>query len=203
MLRLVCLGDSLTGPQTGTRYLDKYVKWSDLLQLILETHLGPGRVKVLNRGVAGNSSSQALARLETDVLSAKPDIAIVLIGGNNFGNSADPHVIAGQLRDDLTTIVDQVKAIGSKIVLLQYPDPRADDMSKVWTHINAGNPVVAEVARAENVPALELATVFREAASERPQAELTNPVDGIHLNPYGEVVLARTVFFALRDLGWI
>jgi lysophospholipase L1-like esterase len=203
MLRLVCLGDSITGPRPGVRYLHLYVKWCDLLQLVLETHLGVGQVEVLNHGFAGNTSSQALPRVDDEVVPIKPDIVIVLIGANNFGNHADPHAAGDRLRDDLIVLLTKLKKIESKILLLQYPDPRAEDMGEVWTHVNAGNPVIAEVARVEKVPTLELAPAFREAAASHSLAELASPVDGVHLNPYGEVVVARTVFFELQSLGWI
>lgn len=202
-LRLVCLGDSITGPRPEVRYLDHYLKWTDLLQFALETHLGSGNVEVINRGFAGNTSSQALARVDEQVVPLKPDIGIVLIGGNNFGNHADPQQAADLLRHDLTTIVAKLKKADSKILLLQYADPKADQMEQVWTHLNAGNPVIAEVACQENVPTLELAPAFREAAQTHPLAELASPIDGVHLNPYGEIVVARTIFFKLQDLGWI
>ncbi len=35
------------------------------------------------------------------------------------------------------------------------------------------------------------------------ETDLANPVDGVHLSPYGEVVVARSVFFHIRDSGWL
>jgi lysophospholipase L1-like esterase len=203
MLTVVCLGDSITGAMPDVRYLDKYAKWSDLLQLALETHLGVGKAAVINRGHAGNSSTQALARVDGQVLPLRPDVVIVLIGGNNFGNQSDVHTATARLRDDLTAIVAKVKKAGSKILLLQYPTPRAERMEQIWTHLNAGNPVIAEVARRENVATLELAPAFDEAAKTHPLDELASAIDGVHLNPYGEIVIARAVFFELRRLGWL
>ena len=202
-LRIVCFGDSITGPHPETRYLENYLKWSDLLQLILETHLGPGKVEVLNRGWAGSTSAQAVARFAGEVLALKPDIVIVLIGGNDFGNSTDPRQAARDLKHNLMSIVDGLRKAEGKVLLLQYAEPKADQMEKVWRHLDAANPVIAEVARQERLPTLALAPAFAEAAKTHPQADLTNPVDGVHLNPYGEVVLARAVFLKLLDLNWV
>ena len=203
-LRIVCLGDSITGGNPAQRYLDKYSKWSDLLQLTLETHLGLGQVEVINRGHAGQTSTESLARVESQVLPHQPHIVIVLLGANNFSPKNDSGSAPAILRDDLIAITSQLKAAGiTKILLLQYPEPKADEMSQVWVHANLGNPIIAEVAARETVPTLDLAPAFREAAQSHPLAELASPVDGIHLNPYGEIVLARAVFFKLRDLGWI
>jgi lysophospholipase L1-like esterase len=203
LLTIVCLGDSITGSCPGTDYFEHYIKYPDLLQFVLETHLGVGQVKVVNRGFAGNTSTQALARVDTEVVSLKPDIVIVLIGGNDYGNHADPRRAATTLRQNLLTIVNKVKKAGAKVLLLQYAEPKADNMEQVWRHLNAGNPVIAQAAREENVPTLELAPAFREAAQTHPQADLSSAIDGVHLNPYGEVVVARAIFFKLQQLGWI
>lgn len=202
-LRVVCFGDSITGPHPETRYLEHYLKWSDLLQLVLETHLGVGKVEVVNRGWAGSSSVQAVARLDGEVLAVKPDIVVVLIGGNDFGNSADPRQAATNLHSNLTGIVDRTKASGIKILLVQYAEPKAADMEKVWRHLVDANPVIAEVGRQTNVPTLSLESAFAKAAETHGLEELVNSVDGVHLNPYGEVVLTRAVFFKLQDMGWI
>lgn len=200
---IVCLGDSLTGPHRDTGYLAHYAKYPDLLQFALETHLGVGKLKVVNRGCAGNTSTQALARVDAEVVPLKPNIVIVLIGGNDYARQTDLPRAADVLRQNLRAIVGTVKRAGGRILLLQYPDPKAENMAQVWTLLNAGNPVIAEAAREENVPTLELAPAFRAAAQTHPWAELASPIDGVHLNPYGEIVVARTIFFKLQELGWI
>jgi len=202
-LRVVCLGDSITGPNPAMHYLDHYTQYADILQIILETHLGIGNVEVINRGFAGNTSAQALARVDTEVTPLKPDIVTVLIGGNDYGAHGDPQLVGAQHRQNLLAIIGKVRKCGAKILLLQYADPKADNMEKVWTHLNAGNPVIAQVAHDENVPTLELAPAFREAARTHPLADLASPIDGVHLGPYGVVLIARTVYFKLLDLGWI
>lgn len=203
-LKIVALGDSITGPRPEIRYLDKYIKWPDLLQVMIEASSKNGdTVEVINRGHAGDQSSGALGRLEEQVLSVHPQIAVILIGGNNFGNGRDPKEASARLRVDLSAIVDKLLEAKVKVLLLQYPEPKAENMEKVWVHLDDGNPVIAEVAAEKDVPTLELAPAFRKAARERPLAELASANDGVHLNPYGEVVLARAVFRKLQTLGWL
>jgi lysophospholipase L1-like esterase len=210
-LRVVCLGDSITGPgpvdsNPGTPperpYLNQYAKYADLLQLVLETHLGAGNVEVFNRGWAGNTSSQALARVDSSVVPLHPQIVTVLIGGNDFGGGVNDAAMK-QLHTNLTAIVDKLKKAGARVLLMEYATPRADDMTNVWTHLNAGNPLIAQVAKEENVPTLELAPAFDAAAKTHPLAELASPHDGVHYNPYGEIVTARAIYFRLRELGWL
>ncbi|MEA3366218.1 MAG: GDSL-type esterase/lipase family protein, partial [Candidatus Hydrogenedentes bacterium] len=70
---VVCLGDSLTrgyGATAGNSYPEQ-----------LSRILGE---PVINGGIDGNTSSDALDRLERDVLSRSPRLVIILLGGNDF-----------------------------------------------------------------------------------------------------------------------
>lgn len=199
---LVCLGDSLTGPRPGVSYLDKYIKWTDLLQVGLAAVFGEEQVRVLNQGFAGDPSSRMLAALDDRLLRHQPDIAVMLIGANNYAGNADRDKTSAALRSDLESIVSQAQAAGTRVLLLQYPRPLAEDMSKVWIHGDAGNQVIAEVAASTGASLLPLAPLFDHEASRRPLAELASPVDGVHLNPGGELVIANAVLAKLRELGW-
>lgn len=206
-LTIVCLGDSLTGPTPGEAYLDKYIKWSDLLQLAVESALPAAEVRVINQGKAGDTTGGALEHLEDRLLKWQADIAVVLMGANNFApdrtkGASDAEVLAAY-KKDLTEIVSRAKKAGIRVLLLQYPDPRAENMAKVWTHGNKGNPAIAEVAREQDVPLVALKPVFDSAAQTQPLATLASPVDGVHLNPGGELVLTRAVMKKMASLGWL
>ncbi len=202
MRTIVCLGDSLTGPPAGRAYLDKYVKWPDLVQVGVDAALGEGSVRVLNRGVAGDPSAAVLAALDERLLRHKPDATVVWIGANNYGGGVDRAGASERLRSDLTLIVERAQVEGIRVLLLQYFKPRAEVMDKVWTHGDAGNAVIAEVAAATGAAVLALAPFFEEAAKAQPLAELASPVDGLHLNPGGELVVAKAVLAKLRALNW-
>ena len=63
--------------------------------------------------------------------------------------------------------------------------------------------MIAQVAKEEDVPTLELAPLFDEAAKSHALSDLASPYDGVHFNPYGEIVTARAIYFKLLDLGWL
>ena len=208
VLRIVCFGDSITGGRPGEEYRHQHIKWTDILGGMLELELGPGKVEVLNMGFAGDRTFKAgdrpgaLSRVESNILAQQPDIAVILIGGNNMGGKQSPEEAKARAKEDITTIVQQVKQAGIKVLLLQYAEPRAENMEKVWSHLDDVNPVIAAVAEAEGVPTIELAPPFAAAAEKVPLNTLLNATDGVHLNPYGEVVVARTVAMKLKELGW-
>lgn len=209
VLRVVAFGDSITGDRPGIAYRHQYIKWPDILQAMLEVHVGEGKAEVLNMGYAGDRTYPAgerpgaVNRVQSNILDQKPDIVVMLIGGNNMGTrNRDPEELAVQTRAELTTIVQQVREAGIRVLLLQYTEPKAENMSKVWTHLDDVNPVIAAVAEAEEVPTLELAPHFAAAEQRLPANALLNPVDGVHLQPYGELVVARAVAAKLNELGW-
>lgn len=209
VLRVVAFGDSITGDRPGIAYRHQYIKWSDVLQAMLEVQLGDGRAEVLNMGFAGDRTFRAgdrpgaVNRVESNILAQRPDIVVILIGGNNmsFGNR-DPNDVRAQTQRELTQIVQQVREAGIRVLLLQYAEPKAEDMSRVWTHLDDVNPIIAAVAEAENVPTLALAPHFAAAAERLPLNALLNATDGVHLQPYGELVVARAVARKLNELGW-
>jgi lysophospholipase L1-like esterase len=212
-LKIVCFGDSITGGRPGTVYLHQYLKWSDLLQLAIEVR--GGAAQAINSGWAGDSTHGkpsgdppgAVKRLQKDVLDHKPDICVVLIGGNNFAVlKKEPErraEVEAAYRADLDGMVAAMQATGIKVLLLQYHAPKAADPATEWSTLDDGNAVIAAVGEAHKAPVLALEPAFAAARAAGASAEsLLNQKDGVHLNPYGEVVVARTVVARLRELGW-
>lgn len=100
---IVAFGDSLTvgvGAPLGQDYVSQV---SARLEM-----------PILNRGVSGNTSAQALARLENDVLSIRPDTVILLIGGNDFLQSVKMEETFKNIR----TIVKKIQESGAVVVLV-------------------------------------------------------------------------------------
>lgn len=218
-IRIVCFGDSITGEHPRRAHLDRYMKWSDLLQLLIESQPGAPGVEVLNRGWAGDKVAAqpqpegdtppgGVVRFKADLIDEKPDIAVILMGANDAAvlKQNDP-ALTEQARkavyEGLSKIVSECKAAGIRVLLLQYHKPNAVDMSRVWVHSDQFNDIIARVAGSQDVPTLQLAPAFKEAEKSHSLSELCNQTDGVHLDPYGEIVVARCVFDKLRSLGWL
>lgn len=100
---IIAFGDSLTqgiGAGPGGTYPEQ------LSKLI-------GR-PVINRGVAGETAEQALQRLDRDVLSQKPGVVLVCLGGNDLLQNKNPDA-AFQALD---SIVAQITDRGAMVVLI-------------------------------------------------------------------------------------
>lgn len=100
---IVCLGDSLTrgyGATAGNSYPEQ------LARILGEP--------VVNAGIDGNTSGDALERLERDVLSYSPRLVIVLLGGNDFLQQ----IPREETIANLDRIVAQCVAAGSIVVVV-------------------------------------------------------------------------------------
>ncbi|MCQ2379207.1 MAG: right-handed parallel beta-helix repeat-containing protein [Victivallaceae bacterium] len=73
--RIVCLGDSITS----------HGFFAGELQLYLSCRYPRERIEVFNAGIGGDTASGGFRRLERDVLSKKPDMAIICFGMNDVG----------------------------------------------------------------------------------------------------------------------
>jgi len=99
---ILAFGDSLTagyGAPAGQGYVDD-----------LSKSLG---VPIANYGVSGDTSAQALARIDA-ALTQKPDIILVLLGGND----ALQKIPQTETQTNLDTIVTKFQARGATVVLL-------------------------------------------------------------------------------------
>lgn len=99
VLRVLCIGDSCTfGSGAGGR-----MTYPVQLQEQLEATLGAGKVQVINAGVPGYTSYQAVAYLESRGLALDPDAVILIAGYNDSGPATvgrkGPHETTATLSD--------------------------------------------------------------------------------------------------------
>lgn len=99
---IVCFGDSLTygtGAPPGQDYPS-----------LLSRRIGR---TVVNAGVPGDTTAEALARLEDDVLSRSPRMVLITLGGNDLKNRVARETAFANLRE----IVLRIQAAGAMVVI--------------------------------------------------------------------------------------
>ena len=99
---IVCFGDSLTYG-TGAEPAEAYP--AQLSALI-------GR-PVVNAGVPGDTTAQALERLEAGVVTHKPGYVLVTLGGNDLRQRVAP----AQIEANLRRIVETCQAAGALVII--------------------------------------------------------------------------------------
>ncbi|MGH7854824.1 MAG: arylesterase [Candidatus Binatia bacterium] len=99
---IICFGDSLTegvGAGSGEDY-----------PTVLSRHLA---VPVVNAGVRGDTTTQALERISDAVLSKNPRLVVILLGGNDFLR----RVPLQETRKNLGEIVRRAQAQGAMVAI--------------------------------------------------------------------------------------
>ena len=112
-LRVVVFGASNT-----ERHLPS-VHWSDVLELGLRFRFGR-KFQLINAGVSGNNTREALARFERDVLFYQPDLVIITFGGNDCNLTPPKFVPEDEFVNNLTTIVNTLRQKGAEVILQTY-----------------------------------------------------------------------------------
>jgi len=118
---VICLGDSLTqgiGASQGHDY-----------PALLSKTLG---IEVINAGVDGDETADALRRLYTDVLAKDPRLVIVELGANDFLDGVPLKTAFANLE----AIVQRIEAQGATVVLVgMAPGPLGGALQKDYNRI--------------------------------------------------------------------
>lgn len=100
---IICFGDSITfgyGAEAGGDYP------AELTRLL-------GR-HVINAGIDGDTTIEALKRIESDVLRRNPYLVIIEFGGNDFLRKISKEVTISNIQ----TMIDKVHATGAIVALV-------------------------------------------------------------------------------------
>ncbi len=104
---LIAFGDSITFGRDATT-------GNDFVSL-LSARLG---VPIVNKGVSGDTTDDALLRINADVLSQDPGLVMVFLGGNDFLQE----VPTNEIFANIETITERIVVDGSAVLILAYQD---------------------------------------------------------------------------------
>ncbi|EJR53721.1 hypothetical protein IIM_02364 [Bacillus cereus VD107] len=187
MKTLVCFGNSITADET---FLDGTPRITPRLQELFPNW------KVLNAGVSGDNTFDALNRIEEDVLSHKPDFVTVFLGTNDAVSFAQVPLQA--YKENLEKIVS---AISPEKVLLISPAPVDEARQHYRTNEVLGQyaDVVEEVAKETGSHFLNLyAEMIQEQHYKRFVED--DEKDGLHFGPQGYEYLAKLICKKLKGI---
>lgn len=128
-VRIVAFGDSLT-------YGTGSAKGGGYVTLLSQAVGNP----IENWGVPGNTTRDALKRLP-QVIKEKPDVAIVLLGGNDYLDN----IPESETFKNLDTIITRLKQSGAKVLLLGLSSPTHGALDQAYFDTLAAKDTVAYV----------------------------------------------------------
>ena len=164
---IICFGDSIT---YGTGAPDGEDYPSRLAALL--------KRDVVNEGVEGDGTADALGRLDKDVLENDPYLVIVEFGGNDFLNKVPKEETLNNLRQ----IISRIQAKGAMVALC--------DLSS--------GVILSGYRKDYRKLAEETRSIFVPRLLEDILTDTTLKSDDIHPNPRGYGIIAKKVYAAIR-----
>jgi lysophospholipase L1-like esterase len=198
-VRIVCFGDSVTGVyyHTGGRRA-----YTDMVAYAIQGAFPEARVEMVNAGISGNTTADALARLDRDVLSQRPHLVTVMFGLNDM-----VRVPIDEFRGNLRKIIDRCHAAGAE-VLLCTPNGIIDTRPRPVARLVEYCEAIRVVGAKESVPVCDCYAAYAALEARDPRAWRLLLSDEIHPNMDGHKVLAEAIgrsitgkAVSLRDVG--
>ena len=198
--RIVFLGDSITEQGAGP---NGYVT---LVGNALKARYGDDAPEIINAGISGNKITDLQSRLDRDVISRNPTMAVVYIGINDVWHFAIPGhtgTPTDLYESGLRSIVARLLASG-EIVILCTPSvigEKRDGTNPQDNMLNEYSEISRAVAEAAGISVCDLRREFTTYLNVHNDGDTSSgvlTVDGVHLNDAGNRLVAGAV---LRALG--
>ena len=146
-------------------------------------------MKVINRGIGGDTTHGVLARLDTSIIEPAPRVVVMMIGTNNLGDMfTDYEEILIKLKSELPD---------TKVVILSIP-PSCGDYASRNGQIAINNVKIKSLAEKYDYTYVDVFTPLFDFERNELRAEYTT--DGIHFTPLGYEVITAEVKPVLEDL---
>jgi len=186
-----------------------------LLLALVFSNVVNAQYHVLNKGVAGNNSSDLLRRFDRDVISEKPNLVILMVGTNDMLNS-QKLVSYGQFEENIRTIVNRLKEHNIDIVIMSPPQVDTGYVLKrhnrnlyqvdLNTKIDSAGRIINRVAKDFELHFIDLNALFK--AYDSPNRAVSSLIlnqansgkeDGIHPTKVGYKLVSKTIYDYLSE----
>ncbi|MEI6520556.1 MAG: SGNH/GDSL hydrolase family protein [bacterium] len=189
--KLAFMGDSITA-QGG------YVR---LAQYVLNTNYPDLKPVIINTGVSGQKAENMEPRFEKDMkLAEKPAFTFISVGINDVWHRVGaPHqqAVLDTYKANVAKMVDKGQAAGAQVVLLTPTIIQEDVKNEGNIRLDMYVAAMKDIAAEKKCKIIDLHAMFINALNTKP-AGLRLTADGVHMNPYGDAMMAIGV---LRALG--
>jgi len=196
--KLAFLGDSIT--QFGNDHPSGYVRL-----VISGLKANDIDVTPIPAGISGHTSRDMIARIDRDVIQKKPDWMTLSCGVNDVWHGANG-VDLETYRRNITNMVDRAQTAGIKVMLLTSTMIGEDQSNPNNQKLIPYNDFLRELAKEKGCLLADLngdmQAAVTAAGGGQPGSIRTLTVDGVHMNPAGNLMMAEGVLkaFGLDDV---
>lgn len=183
--RIVLLGAS------NTERFFPCLHWTDVLEVGL-AHRFKRKFHIINSGMCGNNTVEAMKRFDRDVAAFQPDIVIVTLGGNDCRPNPEKFIPPERFAENMRTIIHRIQELNAVPILQTYYQMNIEELEK--TEPGRGGfflqnmQAVRDVAEQTGTLLADQHRIF----SLLPESVLLYRLlhDMYHLNEYGNMVFA-------------
>ena len=201
--RILFFGDSITDSRrdrnNDIRLGDGYV---NMVSGFLGTE-NPQKYQFINRGIGGDRIVDLYARIKSDFINLKPDIASIYIGVNDVWSEIDHKNGVGTAKFEkiYTMMIDEIKAELPDIKLMIIApfilegsgtcniEEKPDKFERFKKGVAEKAQVAKKMAEKYSLPLIELQPAFDEANKKAPAEYWT--WDGVHPTACGHEIIKR------------
>jgi len=176
LTKVVCFGDSITGAyyHTGGQRA-----WCDMLGLALQKANPNANLQMVNAGISGHTTVNALARIKKDVIAKKPHLVVVMFGMNDVAR-----VPLATYAKNMREIVEQCQDAGAAVVLCT-PNGVSPNGARPEKKLEQYAESVRTIAKEYSLPLVDCLHDWQAFRSEDPVGWSLVMSDAIHPNMNG------------------
>ena len=187
---IVAIGSSSTA---GAGASSPAWSYPSRLEVELHQHFPKLSITMLNRGVGGEEVPDMLARFDSAVVAAKPDLVLWQLGTNSVIRDDKLSVQDTSIRDGLK----KIRAIGADAVLI---DPQFAPKVIAKAGVASMVELIAATAKREDVDLFPRFNVMKHWSEvDHIAFETFVSPDGLHMNDWGYACMAEGLGVAIAE----
>lgn len=198
---IVFAGDSITDCGRHERLSPLGNGYVRLVHDLLRARYPQLGLRIINRGVSGDTTRDLGSRWERDVLSEQPDVIAIFIGINDvwraFSNNPFEAVPLPEYEATLRKLAGGTRSTGKKLILITPYMIEADRRVPMRRQMDWYGDVVRRLAADVDAPLVDTQAAFDAALAHSEPNEWAG--DQIHPNGAGHAVIALAF---LRAVGF-
>ena len=198
-VRIVCIGDSITGVYYHSGGLRAY---PEMLQIALQKIHPQAQVTVRNAGISGDTTTGGLKRLERDVLAHKPHLVTIMFGMNDLVRTP-----VADFQNNLREIIRRCRAIDAEVILCTQ-NSIVESPQRPGAKLAEFTQAIRDIAKAESLPVADCFAAFETIHAKDALEWNLLLSDPIHPNMAGHKLFAETIAhtisgqkISLADIG--
>ena len=222
--KIVCFGDSTTDAgfwSSDPNYFKEYKNLKVYSQWLEEafTKEASRTFKVINSGISGDTTNEAKARFQKDVLSHNPNLVIIQFGVNDQTIRQDLRlktamVSLEQFAYNILFFISRIRRTGASIVLMTpgmllwnetfkskfFEKPYLiNETYGLNGHLRLYNQMLRKIAKTENIHLIDIFKYQMEYDAKKKQSLQKLLPDGLHPNNKGHKFIADIIVKELHS----